>query len=323
VTDPSGVGRAATENAATSSPGSSCSESEAVVDPPHPAVADAVTRALAEDVLVLGDLSAALVPPSATASVAVVAREPGVVAGRACAQETFAQVDPRLDVVWSTVEGADVADGTKVAAGDRLATVVGPLRSILTAERTVLNFLGHLSGIATLTHRYVVAVTGANPSTRVLDTRKTTPGLRALEKAAVRAGGGHNHRGSLSDAVLIKDNHRAGLSVSDAVARARTLWPGRMVEVECDHADQVAEAVRAGATVVMLDNMGPAEVTECVARVRASGTGALVEVSGRMNLDTAPVMAAAGVDLISVGALTHSAPVLDLGFDLPESGGKV
>ena len=154
-----------------------------------------------------------------------------------------------------------------------VAEVSGPLRSILTAERTALNFLCHLSGVASLTRRFVTAVARANPSTRVLDTRKTTPGLRALEKAAVRAGGGHNHRGSLSDAVLVKDNHLGGVTIAEAVARAHRLWPGRMVEVECDRIDQVDEAVAAGATVVMLDNMTPDQVAECVARVRAAGTG--------------------------------------------------
>jgi nicotinate-nucleotide pyrophosphorylase (carboxylating) len=249
--------------------------------------------------------------------VAIVSRAHGVVAGRACAVETFAQIDPGLVVTWHKDDGAEVLPG------DAVAEVSGSLRSILTAERTALNFLGHLSGVASLTHRYVVAVRAANPSTRVLDTRKTTPGLRALEKAAVRAGGGYNHRGSLSEAVLVKDNHLAGVSIAEAVDRARRQWPGRMVEVECDRADQVAEAVTAGATVVMLDNMAPDQVAECVAGVRAAGTGALVEVSGRVDLDTAPAMAAAGADLISVGALTHSAPVLDLGFDLPPvAGGK-
>ena len=248
---------------------------------------------------------------------AIVSRAPGVIAGRACAVETFAQIDPGLVVTWSS------DDGSGVAPGGVVAEVSGSLRSILTAERTALNFLCHLSGVASLTRRYVDAVQAANPSTRVLDTRKTTPGLRALEKAAVRAGGGHNHRGSLSEAVLVKDNHLAGLSIAEAVARARRQWPGRMVEVECDRAGQVDEAVGAGATIVMLDNMGPAEVGECVARVRAAGTGALVEVSGRLDLVTAPAMAAAGADLVSVGALTHSAPVLDLGFDLPTGdGGK-
>ncbi len=280
------------------------------VDPPRVAVSEVVARALAEDVLPLGDLTAALVPIETTASVAIVSRDHGVVAGRACALETFAQIDPGLDVTWS------VADGTVVQPGDTVAVVRGPLRSILTAERTALNFLGHLSGVATLTRQFVEAVSKVNPSTRVLDTRKTTPGLRPLEKAAVRAGGGHNHRGSLSEAVLIKDNHLGGVTIGEAVQRARHLWPGRMVEVECDRRDQVAEAVGAGASVVMLDNMDVDQVKACVADVHAAGTGTLVEVSGGMSLQTAPSMAAAGVDLISVGALTHSAPVLDLAFDL-------
>jgi nicotinate-nucleotide pyrophosphorylase (carboxylating) len=288
----------------------------ALVEPPHPAVVEAVSRALAEDLLPLGDLTAALVPESTVASVSIVSRAHGVIAGRACVVETFRQLDPAVVVEWTR------ADGDEVAPGDLVAQVRGPLRSILTGERTALNFLGHLSGVASLTRRFVLAVHQANPATRILDTRKTTPGLRALEKAAVRAGGGHNHRGSLSEAVLVKDNHLGGVSIADAVARARRLWPGRMVEVECDRTEQVDEAVTAGATIVMLDNMGPGEVAECVARVRATGSGALVEVSGRMDLDVAPTMAAAGADLISVGALTHSAPVLDLGFDLPADAGR-
>ena len=207
-------------------------------------------------------------------------------------------------------------DGSAVVPGDVVATVEGPLRSILTAERTALNFLGHLSGVATLTRAYVVAVQAANPATRVLDTRKTTPGLRALEKAAVRAGGGHNHRGNLSEAVLVKDNHLGGATIAEAVARARAQWPGRMVEVECDRLAQVDEAVAAGATVVLLDNMGPDQVAEAVARVRAAGSDVLIEVSGGVSLATAPALAAAGADVLSAGALTHSAPVLDLGLDL-------
>jgi nicotinate-nucleotide pyrophosphorylase (carboxylating) len=289
--------------------------SGSILDPPRPAVVEAVARALAEDLLPLGDLTASLLPEGTVSTVSVVSRSHGVVAGRACALETFAQVDPSVQVEWH------LPDGTAVAPGDVVATATGSLRSILTAERTALNFLGHLSGVASLTRRYVDAVAAANPATRVLDTRKTTPGLRALEKAAVRAGGGHNHRGSLSEAVLVKDNHLGGISITDAVARAQRLWTGRMVEVECDRPDQVAEAVAAGATVVMLDNMGPDQVATCVAQVRASGTGALVEVSGGVDLAGAPLMAAAGADLISVGALTHSAPVLDLGFDVPPGPG--
>jgi nicotinate-nucleotide pyrophosphorylase (carboxylating) len=285
------------------------------VDPPRSAVVEAVGRAIAEDLLPLGDLSAALVPAEAEATVRIVSRADGVIAGRACALETFLQIDPSLQAQWL------VDDGGAVQAGDVVAVVSGALRSILTAERTALNFLGHLSGIASLTRRYVDAVTAASPSTLVLDTRKTTPGLRSLEKAAVRAGGGNNHRGSLSEAVLVKDNHLGGVSIAEAVARARRLWPGRMVEVECDRPEQVAEAVTAGATVVMLDNMGPDQVAVCAARVHAAGPGVLVEVSGGVNLQNAPLLAAAGADLISVGALTHSAPVLDLGFDLPPANG--
>ncbi|MGD0312546.1 MAG: carboxylating nicotinate-nucleotide diphosphorylase [Acidimicrobiales bacterium] len=284
------------------------------VDPPRAAVVDAVSRALAEDVLPLGDLTAALVPAEARSSVAIVSRSVGVVAGRACALETFSQIDPDVDVEWR------IDDGGQVGPGDVVATARGPLRSILTAERTVLNFLGHLSGVASLTRRYVETVAEANPETRVLDTRKTTPGLRALEKAAVRAGGGYNHRGSLSDAVLVKDNHLDGVSITEAVDRARQLWPGRTVEVECDRLAQVDEAVAAGATLVMLDNMSLDQVAECVLRLRADGVSTLVEVSGGVDLAMAPLLAAAGADLISVGALTHSAPVLDLGFDLSPLG---
>ena len=281
-----------------------------VLDPPRAAVVDAVSRAIAEDVLPLGDLTAGLVAADRRAVVDVVSRERGVVAGRACAVEAFAQIDPGLAVTWLLPDGAAVVPGSVVA------TVEGPLHSILTAERTALNFLGHLSGVATLTRAYVDAVGAANPATRVLDTRKTTPGLRALEKAAVRAGGGVNHRGNLSEGVLVKDNHLGGATIAEAVARARRQWPGRMVEVECDRLDQVAEAVAAGATVVLLDNMGPETVAEAVALVRGAGSDALVEVSGGVTLATAPGLAAAGADLLSAGALTHSAPVLDLGLDL-------
>jgi nicotinate-nucleotide pyrophosphorylase (carboxylating) len=284
--------------------------SSAPVDPPLLAVRQAVERALAEDVLPLGDLTASLVPATARARARIVARRPGVVAGRLCALEAFAQVDSSVTVDW------ELDDGSAVVPGSLVATVSGSLRSILTAERTALNFLGHLSGVATCARQYVHVVSAANPATRVLDTRKTTPGLRALEKAAVRAGGAFNHRGNLSEAVLVKDNHLGGLSIAEAVTRARQWWPGRMVEVECDRADQVTEAVEAGAAAVLLDNMSPAEVASCVAQIRARGAGVLVEVSGGVTLDSAPRYAAAGADLISVGAITHSAPVLDLGLDL-------
>ncbi len=285
------------------------------VDPPLIAVREAVGRALAEDIGPLGDLTASLVPESAVARARVVARQPGVVAGRLCALEAFAQVDPSVAVAW------ELGDGSPVTAGSVVAVVSGPLRSILTAERTALNFLCHLSGVATTARRYVEVVSAANPATRVLDTRKTTPGLRALEKAAVRAGGAFNHRGNLSEAILVKDNHRGGMSIAEAVTRARQWWPGRMVEVECDRADQVTEAVEAGAAAVLLDNMTPAEVASCVALVRTGkgGDRVLVEVSGGVSLDSAPRYAAAGADLISVGAITHSATALDLALDLEEA----
>jgi nicotinate-nucleotide pyrophosphorylase (carboxylating) len=283
--------------------------------PPADAVRRAVRVALAEDLGGLGDLSAALVPAAVSGHLAVVPRRPGVVAGELCAKAVFDQVDDGLKVLWHR------PDGCAVEAGEPIAEVTGTLRSILTAERTALNFLGRLSGIATLTRRYVDAVRAANPATRVLDTRKTTPGLRSLEKAAVRAGGGHNHRFGLFDAVLIKDNHLAGIGIAEAVAKARAMWPGRAVEIECDRIGQVEEACRAGASSVLLDNMSIEEVSACVELVgglRPDGS-TLIEVSGGVTLESAPHYAAAGVDLISVGALTHSAPVLDLGLDLVTS----
>lgn len=283
-------------------------------DPPLHAVREAVGRALSEDLLPLGDLTASLVPRSALASAVLVSRQDGVLAGRLAASETFAQVDPGLVAEWR------LEDGDLVERGTEIAVVSGPMRSLLSAERTALNFLCHLSGIATTAKRYVDAVRAANPATRVLDTRKTTPGLRALEKAAVRAGGAWNHRGSLSEAVLVKDNHLVGLGIADAVRLAKQRWPGRFVEVECDRAEQVTEAIEAGAAAVLLDNMTPDEVGRCVTMVResASTTQMLVEVSGGVTLETAPAYAAAGADLVSAGALTHSAPILDIGLDLLE-----
>ncbi|MGA2036936.1 MAG: carboxylating nicotinate-nucleotide diphosphorylase [Acidimicrobiales bacterium] len=288
------------------------------VDPPLVAVREAVARALAEDVLPLGDLTASLVPESSTAHAAFVVRAEGVVAGRLCAIEAFAQVDPGLIVDWH------LPDGSKVRRGTVVAEVSGRMRSVLTAERTALNFLCHLSGVATIARRYVEVVCAANPVTRVLDTRKTMPGLRALEKAAVRAGGAWNHRGNLSEAVLVKDNHLGGLGIAGAVALAHERWAGRLVEVECDRADQVTEALSAGASAVLLDNMAPDEVARCVALVHegAEPGTILVEVSGGVSLETAPAYARAGADLISVGALTHSAPVLDIGLDLIDSHGN-
>jgi len=283
--------------------------------PPWGAVRAAVRRALAEDLLPLGDLTGSLVPEDATGALVLVARQPGVLAGRRCGDETLTQVGGCAVVTWR------LAEGSAVAQGEPVADLAGSLRGLLAAERTLLNFVGHLSGVATATRRLVDAVHAVNPAVRVLDTRKTTPGLRALEKAAVRAGGGHNHRASLSDAVLVKDNHLGALSITDAVLTARDRWPGRLVEVECDRLDQVEEACRAGATAVLLDNMTPEEIARCVALVRASGEPRpLVEVSGGVTLQTAASLAAAGPDCISSGALTHSAPALDFGLDLSPAG---
>ncbi|MDQ6613717.1 MAG: carboxylating nicotinate-nucleotide diphosphorylase [Actinomycetota bacterium] len=274
------------------------------IDPPAAAVRDVVARALAEDLGPLGDLTASLVPDDAIARAEFVARREGVVAGRLCVLATFAAVDPAVVVDWR------LSDGLEVRPGEVIGSVEGPLAAILTAERTALNLLGRLSGIATLTRAYVRAAQG---NARIRDTRKTTPGLRALEKAAVRAGGGANHRGSLSDGILIKDNHLAGLSIADAVRRARHRWPGQLVEVECDIAGQVVEAVGAGADMVLLDNMTPAEVAAAAALVAGRCP---IEVSGGVTLDSVADYAAAGAAFISVGALTHSAPVLDIGLDV-------
>ena len=275
-------------------------------DPPIGAVREAVARALAEDLTPMGDLTASLIDPGARVNAAIVARQDGILAGTLCVEETCRQVDPDINVSWEIFD-----DGMFVTPGDVVGHLHGFLRSVLTAERTALNFLCHLSGVATLTDKFVRAVQGTG--VHILDTRKTTPGLRALEKAAVRAGGGRNHRGSLSEMVLVKDNHRAGLSIADAVKRARDAWPARTVEVECDSLDQVAEAVEAGAQMIMLDNFAPEDVPAAVDLV---GGRALVEVSGRMNLETIRRYAEGGPDVISVGALTHSAPVLDFGLDL-------
>jgi nicotinate-nucleotide pyrophosphorylase (carboxylating) len=276
-------------------------------DPPAAAVRDAVRRALSEDIGPLGDLTAALVPAALVATGAFTARQPGVLAGRTCATEACAAVDPAIELTWVRT------DGDRLAAGDVVATVRAPLRTLLTAERTALNFLCHLSGVASATRRLVDAVAAANPHTQVWDTRKTTPGLRALEKAAVRAGGGANHRGSLSDMVLVKDNHLAGVSITEAVHAARRRWPARTVEVECDRLEQVEEAAAAGATLVLCDNMSPEQVAAAVGSVAGR---ALIEVSGGITLATAPAYAAAGADLLSTSSITQSAPALDLGLDL-------
>jgi nicotinate-nucleotide pyrophosphorylase (carboxylating) len=276
------------------------------VDPPITAVREVVARALAEDLEPSGDLTSSLLAEDATATARFVVRSEGVVAGRLCAVETFAAVDTSVEVDWL------VADGSPVAPGTEIARVSGRFASILTAERTALNFLCHLSGIASLTSRYVQAAAGG---AQVWDTRKTTPGLRAIEKAAVRAGGGRNHRGNLSEWILLKDNHLAGLGITEAIAIARDRWPGRTVECEADTIEQFEEAMTAGADLILLDNMTVEQVVTCVEK-RGDARRPLLEVSGGIDLDTVAAYTQTGVDLIAVGALTHSAPVHDIGLDI-------
>lgn len=273
-------------------------------DPPDPAVEPCVVGALAEDLLPFGDITTSLLPHDRPATGSLVARHPGVLAGARCVEVVVAKVDPRLEVTWTT------DDGQPIMQGQAFATVSGPLTSILTAERTALNFLCHLSGVATLTRSVVQSMPGR---TRVRDTRKTLPCLRALEKAAVRAGGGTNHRGSLSEAILVKDNHLSLLGVREAVALARERWPDRRVEIECDTLDQVEQAVEAGADCVLLDNMSVGQVRAALEVVRERIP---VEASGGITLDNVAAYAATGVDFVAIGALTQSAPALDIGLDL-------
>jgi nicotinate-nucleotide pyrophosphorylase (carboxylating) len=270
---------------------------------------DVVSRALAED---LGDgdaTSLATVDEDARARATIAQKAPGVLFGFDAAEEAFRQLDPDVEITRIAAEG-------EWREGGPVLLLEGRTRALLGAERTALNFLQRLSGVATATARAVQEVEGTG--TQILDTRKTTPGLRALEKAAVRAGGGVNHRANLSEAVLVKDNHLGGLSVTAAVEAARRQWPGRHVEVECDSFDQLKEALAAGADMVMLDNMDAAQAAEAVSLVRGHGTTP-VEVSGRITLESAAAYARAGVDFVSVCAVTHSAPVLDIGLDLGTS----
>jgi nicotinate-nucleotide pyrophosphorylase (carboxylating) len=269
---------------------------------------DVVRRALDEDRGAAGDVTTlATVPAAAVGSGRLVARQSGVVAGLNVAAAAF-------DIAGSGGLRFDPAtrDGARVRPGETLATVSGPLAALLTAERTALNFLGHLSGVATLTRRWVDAVAGTGA--RIRDTRKTMPGLRALEKYAVVCGGGVNHRMSLSDAALVKDNHViAAGGVVPAFEAVRARYPGLPVEIEVDTLDQAREVIAAGADLVLLDNMSVADMRAVVAY---SAGRARLEASGGLSLENAREVAETGVDYLAVGALTHSAPVLDIGLDL-------
>jgi nicotinate-nucleotide pyrophosphorylase (carboxylating) len=266
-----------------------------------------VRAALLEDLGRAGDLTTdAIVPAQARAETALVARQAGTVAGLDVAALAFRLVEPKIEI---TVERPD---GTRLAPGDVVATIAGPARGILTAERVALNFLGHLSGVASATATLVQAVNGHKA--RICCTRKTMPGLRALQKYAVRAGGGVNHRFGLDDAVLIKDNHVAAAGgIRPAILAARA-GVGHLVkiEVEVDTLAQLEEALAVGVDAVLLDNMKPDELAQAVRMIDGR---AIAEASGRITPATAPAIAAAGVDLISAGWLTHSASVLDIGLD--------
>ncbi|HEX4146793.1 MAG TPA: carboxylating nicotinate-nucleotide diphosphorylase [Pirellulales bacterium] len=267
----------------------------------------------------------ALVPLDAQGSAAVVARQAGRICGLRAARLTLQTMD------YQTVWQAELDDGAAVAAGTHLATIQGRARTLLTAERTLLNFLGHLSGVATLTAEYVAAVAGTRA--RVYDTRKTTPGWRRLEKYAVRSGGGHNHRTGLFDAILIKDNHLAlghqtdggHFTPAEAVQRARHFCQqaaaagdprsSLLVEVEVDSLEQLEQVLPVGPDIVLLDNMSPERLSAAVRRRDALGVPVELEASGGVTLTTVRQIAETGVDRISVGALTHSAVSLDVGLD--------
>jgi nicotinate-nucleotide pyrophosphorylase (carboxylating) len=267
-----------------------------------------VERALSEDIGPGDITSEAVVPPDARGRAHVLQKQAGVLFGLEAAAEAFNQAG--ADALQGAAAEGEWRDEVPV----EVATVTGSARALLAAERTALNLLCHLSGVATLTARYVAAVEGTGAT--ILDTRKTTPGLRALEKAAVAAGGGSNHRLGLYDAVLIKENHAAiAGGLAEAVRRAREAEPEREIEVECRTLEEVSDALDAGADRLLLDNMAPHDLRAAIAK-RVSGSGPTFEASGGVTLDTVRTVAQTGIDYISVGALTHSASALDLSMEV-------
>lgn len=270
-------------------------------------IEDAVARALKEDFGDAGDITTnATIPEDAKAKAVIAARKTGVIAGVDLAAAAFRMVDPAINV------DIENGDGARVQKGDAVLRLEGPARGILSAERVALNFLGHLSGVATATAALVDAVKGTNA--QIVCTRKTTPGLRALEKHAVRCGGGHNHRFGLYDAVMIKDNHIAAAgSIKEALAAARAAVGHTVkIEVEIDRLDQLEDALAGGADIIMLDNMTTDQLKQAVAQTNGR---AVLEASGNVTVETVRAIAETGVDIISSGWITHSAPSLDLGLD--------
>ncbi len=282
------------------------------LQPPLADIRYLVAKALAEDLTPLGDLTSSLLDPAKMATARFNAREPGVLAGCLCVEETFRAIDETLTVEWRLI------DGDRVDAGDDVGLARGSYATLLTAERTALNFLSHLSGVATNAARWVEVAGGR---VTVWDTRKTLPGYRSLQKAAVRAGGAANHRGNLSDWLMLKDNHLVGTTITAAVAEARRRWPGRTVHVEADREALLFEALEAGADIILLDNFTPDELTALVPRVDAwaaetGGRRPLLEASGGITLDTLDAYADTGVDLVSSGSITNSVRALDIGLDV-------
>ena len=278
---------------------------------PIPLITESVQRALREDLGLKGDITTDAIFQKDTKGRAIInARQAGILAGQDFVEQTFAALaddKSKLKITWHK------KDGDKLKPKDKIATIAAPVKLILTAERTALNFLGHLSGIASLTNKYVTAIKGTGAT--ITDTRKTTPGLRAAEKLAVRLGGGENHRLRLDDAILIKDNHIAFAgSITEAIKRARK-QAGHMVkiEVEVDTLAQLKQCLKQQVDAVLLDNMPPETLQKAVELIDGA---CIAEASGGVTLETVRAIAETGVDMISVGALTHSAPCLDLGLDI-------
>ena len=279
----------------------------------EPDIRALIDLALAEDIGTGDITSLATVPVDRTAKATMLAKDAGVLSGIDVAREVFRTIDP--DVEFTALK----QDGDALNLRDEIAVITGNARSILTAERTALNFVQRLSGVATITASYVAALAGSK--SRIVDTRKTTPGMRLLQKRAVQHGGGSNHRFGLADGVLIKDNHLAAIGgenrIADAVSTARAVAPHTLkIEIEVASLDELRQALDAGADIIMLDNMDTKSITEAVGIRDSYANKAMLEASGNITLERLPELAQTGVDLISAGALTHSAPSLDISLDI-------